>query len=110
MTHRAMALALGISEPTFRAAYALELETAVERKRAEALTLLHKAAKGGNVSAIRQWNERLDEAELRRLGGAHPQPDKRPAEDTPGKKAAALTAAHDVMSGEGKWARLLKLN
>lgn len=108
MTQREMARALGVSEPTLRAAFADELENGAARKRAEAIVMLHRAARAGNVAAIKELAARIDEADLARLGGMPAAPKApSPKEDTPGKKARALEDAHEVATS-GSWATLLQ--
>lgn len=105
--HGEIALVLSISEPTLREAYAVELKTGPAKRRAEAVLLLYKAAKSNNVSAIKEWNAKLLEAELARLGGDVAAPPASKKEDTLGKKAIQAVDAHEVLTGDGEWAHLL---
>lgn len=55
MTHQDIARAIGISWKTLDKYYAEELATGVARKRLEAISMLYRSAKGGNVSAQRKF-------------------------------------------------------
>lgn len=109
MSQREIALALGISEPTLREHFRDELDFGPAKRRAEALTMLHKAARDGNVAAIRALKSHFEEAELTRLqamGLVPVAPERRERPETPGKKAVALADAHNIMA-ESDWAGLL---
>ena len=52
-----IAARLHISEPTFRLAYATEIENGRARGRAQIVAMLVKSARGGNVSAQKKLEE-----------------------------------------------------
>lgn len=56
MSHEEIALALEISRPTLEKHFEHELSVGAYQRRIETLDALHKAAKRGNVAAIRAYN------------------------------------------------------
>ena len=60
LTLEELATDLGMSERTVRRAFAGEIKTARVRARLDTVDLLHKAANGGNVSAMKTLLEMTD--------------------------------------------------
>ena len=93
-----IAARLHISEPTFRLAYASEIENGRARGRAQIVAMLVKSARGGNVSAQKKLEE------MSRLADAAAEVDKattQPERRTPaaGKKQVAQDEAKDLLNG-----------
>lgn len=107
-----IAAALGISEPTLRKHFREELKTTALRKRGEALVLLERAARKGNVAAQKELLARLDQALLEEADaklrdyGADQREAVRPVE-TPGKKAQDAQDAIDIAESD-EWRSLLR--
>jgi hypothetical protein len=93
-----IAATIGCSVVTLRAKFGEELKFGAARRRAEVLSMLYRAARTGNVAAIKRLDELMH---LSASEGALPKP--KPL----GKKAQAQLDAE--MAGEGtSWADLLK--
>ena len=94
-----IAAAIGVSVPTLCQHYADELENGRARKEACIIEALYKAGiEAGNVSALKAWlaqPKALDE-----------DPARQPKPPAPGKKEAAIAAAHTAAMGTD-WASLL---
>ncbi|SDW94638.1 hypothetical protein [Lysobacter enzymogenes] len=104
MRHEEIANALGISAPTLRKHYELELSTGAAEKRMEVLTVAFRTAvKKGNTSAARLYLQHAPEFEP--APGAAQEPEA--AEPKPeGKKAQANAAAIGAETGT-EWEHLL---
>ena len=90
---------IGVSLPTFEAAFEEEIELSALRLTAENLERLESAAKAGKVAAMKHLQDRLDNAVGARSTAAAPSPKAQsPKDDTPGKKAAAHRRAVDIMA------------
>jgi hypothetical protein len=55
MSHESIALALGISRMTLNKYFAHELSVGAFERRMEVMSAMHKAAKGGNVTAQKAY-------------------------------------------------------
>lgn len=98
MTHEAIALALGISEPTLRKHYAAELSAGAHLRRAEVLEKLFTSAKKGSTSAARAYLQHAAQfAPLEE--GAEPKPGPAPAEK-PAKLGKKQQAQADAVGAE----------
>lgn len=103
-----IALSMGITEPTLRKHFKVEIETAHVRKRAELHYTLFVEAKKGNVSAIRDMRAIFDQADLRALSDRVSQPKaEEPKEPAVGKKVQADIDAHSVVT-KGPWADVIR--
>lgn len=105
-----IAAVIGVSTPTLTKAFANEIHTGALKKRAETLRLLNSAAKRGNVTAQRALLDRLDVAQLHRLGDTFTRPDAEPGKakpETVGKKIAAAQEARDVLA-DSEWSDVLR--
>lgn len=93
--------AIGISAPTLRKYFRKELNNGLARQEAESLELLAKAARGGNVSAIKAWREEL----AKQRAGQSLRERERPTRAAPrkGVKQERLDAAAGVASSGGKY-------
>jgi hypothetical protein len=113
MTVRATAMAVGMTEEAFRAAFEAEISAGGAARQAEMVMELYKAGLTGHTTAAKEY--------LRRgaLGGLVPQPltpraaaakpegeprDRRP--EPPGKKEQLTEAARKPTPGT-RWGRLL---
>lgn len=102
MSHEEMAIALGITRPTLEKHFAFELSEGAYKKRMEAFDALHRAAKKGNVAAIRQYMSMVPRVSVPPTAPA-PAPTK---EEPVGKKAQAQTDA--TTAGQGtEWESIL---
>lgn len=98
MTNEAIAVALGISEPTLRKHFPSELDRATAKVRAEMLMARYHAAKGGNVQAQNKMIELVDASAAGSKIKDREQPARAPKL---GKKEAQMQAAEGV---QGKFA------
>jgi len=104
MSQDDIADAIGISAPTLRKYFRPELGKGLARQKAEARLLLAKAARGGNVSAIKAWL-----ADLERHGASaaikeRERPTRPAAAERKGKKEERQDAAAGVAAAGGKYA------
>lgn len=101
MTHEEIAIALGISTPTLRKHFEVELSVVALQRRLEALTAMHKAALKGNVAAQKAYLASVPAA------AAPPAPQEPVGEAKPeGKKAQAQADAVTAATGTD-WEGLL---
>lgn len=97
----AIALAVGLSEPTLRRVYSDELTDGADLVRAELIQAMLTKAKGGSVSAMRLAFEQLDK------GAAAVPVTRKKAEPAKGKKELALDAAQTAHEGT-TWGQILQ--
>jgi hypothetical protein len=106
LTHEEIADAIRVSPPTLRKYFRPELDKALSRQKAEALSLLAEQARKGNVSAIKAWNAELDKQ--RAAGALRERERPAPARSVPvrvaGKKEQRQEAAANVATAGGKFA------
>lgn len=95
MSREAIAEAIGISEPTLRKHFSLDMEIGAAKVTADVIMARYRAAIGGNVSA---QNKMLDA-----VGAVPPKPAKLPK---PGKKEVAQAEA-DRLPDDG-WGCILQ--
>lgn len=97
MSNEAIAEVIGISEPTLRKHFSLELDRATAKVRAELLMARYRSAMGGNVSAQNKMIEQVAaiDAQNKRAPDA---PEKKPKL---GKKEELRQAAESI---DGKFA------
>lgn len=100
MSHEEIALGLGISRPTLEKHFEAELSSGAYAKRLETLDALHRAAKKGNVAAIKAYNAMTPRAAAPPL-----EPPKPPAKPE-GKKAQQQADARIAQNGT-EWEDLL---
>lgn len=98
MSREAIAEAMGISEPTLRKYFSLDLEIGAAKVTAEVLMARYKAAVGGNVSAQNKW---LDTA------GALPPKSRPRSEPKLGKKEVAQIEAETAHEASD-WGSILQ--
>lgn len=96
MTMVAISEAIGVSEPTIRKHFSLELDRATAKVRAEITMARYRAALGGNVSAQNQM--------LLQLGAVPDKPSKA-KEPKLGKKEEADLAAQEPSP---EWGEILQ--
>lgn len=104
LTQEEIADAIGVSVPSLRKYFRPELDKALSRQKAEALSLLAAQARKGNVSAIKAWNAELDK---QRAAGAlreRERPAPRASAARKGKKEERQEAADSVAAAGGKYA------
>ena len=99
-SHLTIARALGIDDDTLRKHFRTELDFGLAKRRQEAVEILFKAARKGNVSAAKRIEE------MTRIAGAAAAIEVRaepatPKPETIGKKAATKAAAEGIT---GKYA------
>ena len=95
MSQTDIARAIGCTEPTLQKHFAEELAIGAAKRRAECIDLLYRAARKGNVSAIKKLEEMTKVAAL-----AEAQRNPKPEVPTKlGKKQQAAEAA--TVAGEG---------
>ena len=100
MSHEEIALGVGISRPTLEKHFEYELSIGAYQKRLETLDALHRAAKRGNVAAIRAYNAMTPRA-------AAPPPAEQPKPGKPeGKKAQQQADAVGAQVGT-EWEDIL---
>ncbi|MGN6451257.1 MAG: hypothetical protein ACTHLK_22220 [Brucella intermedia] len=92
MTNDAIAEAIGISEPTLRKHFSLELDIATAKVRADVLWARYQSAMGGNVSAQNRLIEQVSANEANRKRN----PDKPEKKPKLGKKEEQKLAAQAV--------------
>lgn len=101
MSHEEIALGMGISRNTLEKYFGHELSTGAYQKRLEVLESLHRAAKKGNVAAIKAY------AAIAPRASAPPVEPERLAAKPEGKKAQAQADAQVAQVGT-EWEQLLK--
>lgn len=104
MAHEEIALALGISQPTLRKHFEIELSTGAFERRLEIVAAMHKAAKAGSVSAARAYMQLTPH-----LAAPPVAPAERAEKAAPalGKKEQANVEARTAHVGT-EWADLLR--
>jgi hypothetical protein len=101
MSHEEIALGLGISRNTLEKHFELELSTMAYQRRLEALDALHRAAKKGNVAAIKAYTAMTPRA------AAPPAEVPKPvATKAEGKKAQQQARARIAQAGT-EWEEIL---
>lgn len=100
MSHEEIALGLGISRPTLEKHFEHELSVGAYEKRLETLEALHRAAKKGNVAAIKAYGAMTPRAAVTPL-----EPEK-PAPKPEGKKEQQNAEARIAQVGT-EWEELL---
>ena len=103
MTHDEISDAVGISAPTLRKYFRQELDGALSRQRAEALSLLAEQARKGNVSAIKAYLAEVD----KRWAAAGLEKRAKPGGANAvrkGKKEERQDAANNLVRGGSKYA------
>lgn len=103
--HEEIALALGISQPTLRKHFERELSVGAYHRRMEVVQALYRAAKKGNVQAVRHYTELTPRAAAAPLSA----PVRAPVAAAPtlqGKKAQANAEARTAHVGTD-WDSLL---
>lgn len=103
MSQVAIAEAIGISEPTLRKHYSLELDQGSAIVTAEVLMARYHSAMGGSVPAQNKLLELAGTLPPAKMG----RPPKPATDPALGKKAEAEIAAKDAHEGTG-WADLVK--
>ena len=98
MSNEAIAEAIGISEPTLRKHFSLDLEVGAAKVTADVLMARYRAAMGGNVSAQNKWLE---------AAGAIPPKPRKAKEKPVGKKEAAQAEA-ETAHQSSDWGTLLQ--
>lgn len=101
MSHEEIALGLGISRPTLEKHFEHELSIGAYQKRLETLDALHKAAKKGNVAAIKAYNSMTP-----RVAAPPAEPTKPTVAKPEGKKAQQQADAIVAQVGT-EWEELL---
>lgn len=101
MTQESIAAALGISTPTLRKHFALELSEIASKRRLEVLGALFRQARKGNVSAAKAYLAAGDP-----LNRAPPPVPKEPKAEKTGKKDQAEQDAKTAQVGT-EWGDLL---
>ena len=99
MSNEAIAEAIGISEPTLRKHYFLDIEVGAARVTAEIMMARYRAAMGGNVTAQNKLLEVIGTVPSRR--------GRAPREPALGKKEQAQADALDAHEGGG-WSKLIQ--
>ena len=92
MSNEAIAEVIGISEPTLRKHFSLELDRATAKVRAELLMARFRSAMGGNVSAQNKMIEQVTAIDVQTRRA----PEKQPKEPKLGKKEEQQIAAQSV--------------
>ena len=100
MTHEEIAIGLGISTPTLRKYFEVELSVHAYLRRLEVYEAMHKAALAGNVTAQRAY------AAMSPAPAAPPDPDPAGDSKPAGKKAQAAADAVTAHVGSD-WEDLL---
>lgn len=100
MTQEAIASALGISPPTLRKHFAVELGAVASKRRLEVLTKMFRTAMKGNVSAQKAFLAAGD------ASNAAPPPAPAEKHEKPGKKETAQADAKTAADGTG-WGSIL---
>lgn len=104
-----IAVVIGISEPTLRKHFATEIANGAAHKRAEVIEALYRNAVKGNVTAQRDYLDRIDRAQLAEIADqfrSQPEADRPRKIEPVGKKmAAAQDAAREA--AEGGWSDIL---
>lgn len=98
MSNEAIAEAIGISEPTLRKYFSLDLEIGAAKVTADVLMARYKAAVGGNVSAQNKWLDAVGALPAKRT--------KAKGEPKPGKKEIAQAEAEKAPDSE--WGSVLQ--
>lgn len=98
MSNEAIAEAIGISEPTLRKHFSLDLEVGAAKVTADVLMARYRSAMGGNVSAQNKWLE---------AAGAIPPKPRKVKEKPVGKKEAAQAEA-ETAHQSSDWGSLLQ--
>lgn len=104
----AIARIIGVSEPTLRKHFAVEIETGADRVEAEIIETMLRKARAGNVGALKEAHAMLAQARLDRLE-RELGPQSPPRREAPGKKAQADIDAGEVLASGG-WADVLRPN
>ncbi|MHC3940213.1 hypothetical protein [Paenochrobactrum sp. BZR 201-1] len=92
MSNEAIAEVIGISEPTLRKHFILELDRATAKVRADLLMARYRSAMGGNVSAQNKMIEQVSANDaLQRLA-----PEKQEKKPKLGKKEEQILAAQSI--------------
>jgi hypothetical protein len=101
MSHEEIALGLGISRNTLEKHFARELSVGAYARKLETLDALHRAAKKGNVAAIKAYNAMTPRA------AAPPADAEKPAAAKPDGKKAQQQADAAVAQVGTEWEQLL---
>jgi predicted transcriptional regulator len=102
---KAIALAMGLSEPTLRKHFAAELETGAEKVEADIIRALIGKARGGSVAAQKHVLDMIGRARLDQMQASLSEPAATRAE-TPGKKLQAAIDAQEMIEGSELLAHL----
>lgn len=101
MSHEEIALGLGISRPTLEKHFEQELSIGAYEKRLETLDALHRAAKKGNVAAIKAYNSMTPRASV------PPAEEQKPVVTKPDGKKAQQQAHARVAQVGTEWEDIL---
>lgn len=107
MNLRDVAAGIGCDESTLRKYFDEEIFAGRAKKRMEAIALLWKSAREGNVSAQKHLDTQI--ALSADFGVPNPtrRPSEQPREDKPGKKEMLVAAAQEPPPKGSKWSGLL---
>lgn len=107
-----IAAVVGVTEPTLRRHFAVEIATGAAKKRAENLLRLEAAAAKGNVAAQKTLHDMFERASLEAIDREvrtrrQDRTDRPETEKAVGKKVMAHREAIETMTADAEWAQLL---